>query len=203
MEKTIVFLDYANINAGARGVTGFSYANLLDYLSEGRFLVEAYAYVPIDPRNEHGRDAAMEQLWSDGFMVTSKVGTVAGNSYKCDFDVEMTMDLMRAAHIARPDIIVLCSGDIDFLPVVHELRRMGIRVEGASFERCASRRLVAQCSGFISLDQWLASQDEEGEMGQAVASDSIPHEEGDANSNLLPNYPQITPLISSPISPIE
>ncbi|NTW98394.1 MAG: NYN domain-containing protein [Geobacteraceae bacterium] len=160
MERIALFLDYANINAAGPSQMGLNYRELLDYLSEGRFLIESYAYVPVDPRNEHGRDGAIEQLWADGFMVNSKVGSVAGDTYKCDFDVEITMDLMRTAHLMRPDIVVLCSGDADFLPVVHELRRLGVRVEIASFERSASRKLTAQSSGFISLDQWLTRHNE-------------------------------------------
>lgn len=159
MEKISVFLDYANINSGTFSQNGFDYGALLGYLAEGRSLVEAYAYVPIDPRNEHGRDFVMERLWTDGFIVSSKVGSIVGDGYKCDFDVEMTMDLMRVAHAARPDIVVLCSGDGDFLPVVHELRRTGIRVEIASWVRSASRRLTTQASSFINLDNWLADQE--------------------------------------------
>lgn len=154
MERIVVFLDYANINAASQGVISLQYEELLTYLAEGRFLVEAYAYVPIDPRNEHGRDRKIAQLWEHGYMVTTKIGTIAGESYKCDFDVEITIDLMRAAHTVRPDIVVLCSGDSDFLPVVHELRKMGIRVETASFRHSASRLLVSQSSGFIDLDAW-------------------------------------------------
>lgn len=43
---------------------------------------------------------------------------MAGDTYKCDFDVEITLDLMRTAEIVKPDIIVLLSGDKDFVPVM-------------------------------------------------------------------------------------
>ena len=160
MERVIVFLDFANIDSAARACGRMDdYHSLLTYLSEGRFLQEAFAYVPIDPRNEHGMDYRIERLWASGFMVLSKIGTVAGCSYKCNFDVEMTVDIMRLAHKARPDIMVLCTGDRDFLPVVHELRHIGIRVEVASFEHCISRNMASQASGFISLDSFMAEED--------------------------------------------
>ena len=57
MEKIIVFNDYANTQRGFRnfGIRP-DFADVLDYLAEGRFLVEAHAYLPIDPRHPHGRD---------------------------------------------------------------------------------------------------------------------------------------------------
>lgn len=82
----------------------------------------------------------------------SKIGTPAGDNYKCDFDVEITLDLMRAAEIAKPDIVVLMSGDKDFVPVMLELRKRGIRVEVAAFpEINAAREMMLKASGFIDL----------------------------------------------------
>lgn len=163
MEKIIVFNDYANSQRGFQGF-GFQpdFGEVLDYLSDGRFLVEAHAYVPIDPRNPHGKDREIEDLWRCGYMVHSKVGMPAGDTYKCDFDVEITMDLMRAAEIARPDIVVLISGDKDFIPVILELRKRGIRVEVAAFpEINAAREVMLKASGFIDLGEYVGYQPEQ------------------------------------------
>ena len=153
LEKVLVFHDFANINRSAadQGID-LDHGHLLDYLGEGRFLADAHCYVPIDPRNPHVRDREIDTLWGQGYFVHTKVGTHAGESYKCNFDVELTMDLIRLAHGIRPDIIVLASGDGDFVPVVLELRRMGIRVEVASFPRSTARQLQLCCSGYIDLD---------------------------------------------------
>ncbi len=156
MEKLVVFNDYANVEA-AYQQQGQATDNrdLLHYLSEGRFLVEAHAFVPIDPRNPHGRDQAIEDLWSQGYLVHSKLGAIAGENYRCDFDVEITLELMRTAEIVKPDIIVLMSGDKDFIPVIIELRRRGIRVEVAAFPGVnAALESVMKCSGFIDLHRY-------------------------------------------------
>ena len=157
MPNVIVFMDYANINASARNAgVDVDYGALLDYLAtpeEGRCLQEAYAYVPIDPRQDHAMDCEIQQLWDQGFIVKSKVGIIAGNTYKCDFDVEMTLDMVRASFDMRPDLIVLVSGDSDFVPVVLELRNKGIRVEVAAFGNSMSGLLRHRCSGYISLDE--------------------------------------------------
>lgn len=160
-ERVLVFLDFANINAGA-GTFGFvDYGAMLEYLAEGRFLVEAYAYVPIDPRRPEARRGLIRNLQKSGWMVNQKMGKIAGDGYKSNVDVEMCIDIMRSAQQIKPDIMVLCSGDGDFVPVIRELRRMGVRAEVASFECSADATLRCEASGFISLDVWREDSDQE------------------------------------------
>lgn len=165
-EKVIFFLDYANINRAAREKRyQLDYQDLLHYVGEHRFLVEAYCYVPINPRNEHRRDAEIENLWQSGYIVTTKLGSIAGGTYKCNFDVEITMDVLKAVYQVKPDIIVLASGDADFSPLVQEVRKSGIRVEVAAFDETAGADLLLKCSGFINLtvyyESYVAAQESE------------------------------------------
>lgn len=157
MERIVIFNDFANTNAAFQSCNIVpDYSDILAYLSDGRFLVEAHAYFPIDPRNPHGKDHQIENLWKGGWLVHTKVGAIAGDTYKCDFDVEITLDLMRTAEIVKPDIIVLLSGDKDFVPVMLELRQRGIRVEVAAFPgKNAAREVMLKASGFIDLDAYL------------------------------------------------
>ena len=176
MEKLVVFNDYANTNAAFRNQgTVPDYHDLLNYLSEGRFLVEAHAFVPIDPRNPHARDQSIESLWEQGYLVHSKVGAIAGDSYKCDFDVEITLALMRTAEVVKPEIIVLISGDKDFVPVILELRERGIRVEVAAFPGInAANEIRLKASGFIDLAVYLQER-----ADQAVAFEEMAAEADD------------------------
>lgn len=153
MERIVLFNDYANTNAAFQGCNlQPDFRDLADYLSEGRFLVEAHAYVPIDPRNPRARERDVDHLWNSGWLVHTKLGSIAGDTYKCDLDVEITLDLMRTAEIVKPDIIVLLSGDKDFVPVILELRKRGIRVEVAAFPSVnAAREVSLKASGFIDL----------------------------------------------------
>lgn len=143
MESVSVFLDYANINRAARD-NGFEldYKHLLAYLCEGRFLIDAHCYVPLDPRSVHRLDGTIQDLWESGYIVNTKIGGISGSSYKCNFDIEMTMDVLRVAYHVKPAIIILATGDVDFVPLLLELRRGGIRVEVASFEQSAARDMV-------------------------------------------------------------
>lgn len=190
MEKIVVFNDFANTQSAfaARGATP-DYTDLLDYLGEDRFLVEAQAYVPIDPRNPDGRKRTIESLWRQGWMVHSKVGAFAGETYKCDFDVEITLDLMRTAEIVRPDIVVLLSGDKDFVPVILELRRRGIRVEVAGFARGnAASEVILKASGFIDLDRYL---EERSVAASTAEGDPWPEEDAEDDAGISAANPDL------------
>jgi uncharacterized LabA/DUF88 family protein len=163
-EKVVFFLDYANINRAAREKRyRMDYAHLLHYVGEQRFLVEAYCYVPINPRNEHRLDGEIEELWRSGYIVNTKLGTIAGGTYKCNFDVEIAMDVLRVVYQVKPDILVLATGDSDFIPLIQEVRRAGVRVEVAAFVETAGTDILLKSSGFINLavyyDNYLAAQD--------------------------------------------
>ena len=165
-EKVVFFLDYANINRAATEKRyRLDYHDLLDYVSEGRFLLDAHCYVPINPRNEHRSDGVIEELWRSGYIVTTKMGTIAGGTYKCNFDVEITMDMLKAMYQVKPDIMVLASGDADFVSLILEVRKSGMRVEVAAFEETAGADIRSKCSGFIDLavyyEDYLAAQNGE------------------------------------------
>src|SRR5438132_3457209 len=139
-EKVVFFLDYANINRAAREKRyRLDYCDLLQYVGEERFLIDAHCYVPINPRNEHRLDREIEELWRSGYMVTTKMGTVAGGTYKCNFDVEITMDMLKVVYQVKPDIIVLATGDSDFVSLIQEVRKSGVRVEVAALDRKSTR----------------------------------------------------------------
>ena len=175
-EKVVFFLDYANVNRAAREKRyRLDYHNLLQYVSEGRFFIDAHCYVPINPRNEHRLDAEIEELWRSGYIVTTKLGTIAGGTYKCNFDVEITMDMLRAMYQVKPDIIVLASGDSDFVSLIQEMRKSGVRVEVAAFEETAGPDIQLKCSGFIDLavyyEDFLAEQN--GERSESRAEEQF------------------------------
>src|SRR6266702_1467858 len=169
-ETVVFFLDYANINRAAREKRyRLDYYHLLQYVGEERFLIDAHCYVPINPRNEHRLDGDIEELWRSGYIVNTKRGTIAGGTYKCNFDVEITMDMLKVVYQVKPDIIVLATGDSDFIPLIQEVRKAGVRVEVAAFEETAGTDIRRKCSGFINLavyyEGYLAAQNGEQDEG--------------------------------------
>lgn len=153
LKKTLLFVDFANINRSAKDNNiQLDYAHMKDYLSNGRELLDAYCYMPIDPYNEHKHDGDMERLQSAGYFLTTKKGAARGDTYKCNMDIEITIDMIKTAHIVKPEVVILASGDGDFIAVVEELRKMGIRVEVAAFNSTMSKQLRLRASGFIGLE---------------------------------------------------
>jgi len=185
-EKVVFFLDYANINRAAREKSyRLDYHDLLQYVGENRFLIDAHCYVPINPRSEHRLDGDIEELWRSGYIVTTKRGSVAGETYKCNFDVEITMDMLKVVYQVKPDIIVLATGDADFVTLIQEVRKSGVRVEVAAFPETAGKDILLKCSGFIDLDVYYEGyladqQDDAGEDGmEEQYNDLIQAQEGD------------------------
>src|SRR5260370_159307 len=89
-------------------------------------------------------------------------------TYQCNFDVEITMDVLQVVYQVKPDIIVLATGDSDFVALIQEVRKSGVRVEVAAFEETAGTDMMSKCSGFIDLavyyEGYLAAQN--GEQGE-------------------------------------
>lgn len=168
MDRIIVFVDCASLRAASEHAgLGIDTAALVGYLAdpnEGRMLVEAFAYLAIDPRHEREGDIALDELWSAGLLVRHKVGTIVGDTYACDLAVEIALDMARAAYEMSPDVVVVATADDRLIPAVMTLRGKGIRVEVASFSSQASRMLRQRCSGFIDLEA-LASEGEPAEGG--------------------------------------
>lgn len=157
-EKVIFFVDYAAINRAARE-KGYrlDYYDLLQYIGENRFLIDAHCYVPINPRNEHRLDGEIEELWRSGYIVTTKQGTIVGRTYLCNFAVEITMDIYKVVHQIKPDIIVLATSNPDFVSLIQEVRKSGIRIEVASFEEATLTDMQLKCSCFINLTMYYES----------------------------------------------
>jgi uncharacterized LabA/DUF88 family protein len=158
-QRVAVFVDFANVNrASSDAGILLEYDDLLQYLAADRHLVEAIAYVPIDPHSPAARDAECENLWLSGYFVKTKLGKPAGDTFKCNVDVEMTIDMLNAALVMEIDTAVIVSGDGDFVPVIEYLRGRGIRAEVCGFHSNTAREMILKSSGYIDLDHYLAER---------------------------------------------
>ncbi len=190
-EKVVFFLDYANISRAVREKRyRLNYHDLLHYVGEDRFLIDAYCYVPINPRNEHRLDRDIEELWRAGYIVNTKMGSIAGGTYRCNFDVEITMDIVKVVYQMKPDIIVVATSNADFVSLLQDVRKSGVRVEVAAFEETLSAEFLLKCSGFIDLavyyEEYLAIQksEQEKENVEELYKDLIQSQESDLHTAL-------------------
>lgn len=177
-ERVAVFIDYHNtLHALRRVGRQIDLVALRDYLAEGRHMVEAFLYIashPVPDRQEADQ-ATLHRLREHGFLIRSRAGQLLPNGrLKCDFDLEMALDVQEFVARARPDIVVLVSGDGDFTPLAQRLRLQGVRVEVASAPGSVSAALRAMANGFVDLTR----------IGQAV--DHLPIPEADPAADVEP-----------------
>jgi uncharacterized LabA/DUF88 family protein len=157
--KCSVFLDHESLNICTlkRGLN-VDYYYLRYYLAdenEGRIPQEFFCYIAVDPRKEHAKDADVRRIEDDGWLVKCKRGVPAADgSYKCGMSVDMAIDIISFAIEARPDIVILVTGNQEFAAVARKLREHGIRCEVAAFPENVSQSLINSASSFINLERY-------------------------------------------------
>lgn len=156
MQRLVFLIDFPNIDRAARNQgMALDYGDLAEYLSEGRYLQHAVAFVPVDPRAPNRADADIRHLREAGYFVRTKQGTVVGDTFRCNMDVDLALDAIQLAINLNPDTVIIGSGDADFMPVVDTLRQRGIRVEVAAFRAAAAQLMREHASGFVDLDVYV------------------------------------------------
>ncbi len=163
MERIAIFLDLANLEQAFRRLGAkIDYLGLRDYLAEGRVLVETYAYLPINPFHPESKQHFADFLQRNAFLIRSKLGKPRPDDrWKCNFDVEIAVDILRCIQHCRIDIVIIGSGDGDMLPICEELRLRGVRCEIAGTNESAADELLAGASGYIDLGTLIREQREE------------------------------------------
>jgi uncharacterized LabA/DUF88 family protein len=73
-----------------------------------------------------------------------------GGLKKADWDVGIVIDAVRVS--PNCDVICLCSGDGDFIPLVEYLKNQGKRVEVLAFGHSSSAKLKEAADEFLDLE---------------------------------------------------
>lgn len=160
--RVLVVVDEANARSSAREFNRkLDWIKLRDYLAdknENRDLIEMVIYVGLPPAMHEWQEQRRRQEnflhWArtNGFLVVTKNGSPADDGkYKANVDVLMAIDTMDFAAEAKPDIVVLVTGDSDFAHLASKLRRRGIRVEVASVQQNLGTELKAAANEVIDL----------------------------------------------------
>lgn len=152
-QRVGVFVDVSNMYHSARHLydARVNFGTILREAVGGRQLIRAIAYV-ISADIEQEKDF-FEALRLSGFEVKQKeLQVFAGGAKKGDWDVGITIDAVTLAQ--RLDVVILVSGDGDFLPLVEYLRRnTGCKVEIIAFGKSASKKLIEEADEFVNLDK--------------------------------------------------
>ena len=149
-QRVGVFVDVQNMYYSAKNLYDrhVNFANVLKDAVSSRRLIRATAYTVKAqlPDERH----FFEALKAQGFEVKSKdLQIFPGGVKKGDWDVGISVDAIKISR--QLDVVVLVTGDGDFLPLVEYLQYHGLLVEVLAFGRTASSRLVDRVDDFIDL----------------------------------------------------
>lgn len=147
-----VFVDVQNLYYSARALyqQKVNFEAVLKEAVGNRTLIRAIAYVV--KTEEFKEKTFFEALERIGYEIKAKdLQIFYGGAKKADWDIGLAMDAIELA--SKLDVIVLVSGDGDYIPLVQHLRRaFGCKVEGMAFGRSCSSKLKEEMDVFTDLD---------------------------------------------------
>ncbi len=150
-QRVGVLVDISNMYHSAKNLYGqkVNFKEILTRAVADRKLIRATAYaIRTENKEELPFTEALEQV---GFEVKMKdLQIFAGGAKKADWDVGIAIDAIKLAD--KLDVIILVSGDGDYLPLVSYLQNnKGCLVEIVAFRKTCSSRLVEEADDFIDL----------------------------------------------------
>ncbi len=151
-QRVAVFVDVQNLYHSARAIyqKRVNFKDLLETAVGDRQLIRAFAYVVSTKTGEE--KPFFEALTKLGIEIRSKeLQEYYGGMKKADWDVGIAIDAIKTADIV--DVIVLASGDGDYIPLVEYLKNHGRRVEVMAFGKSTSSKLKEIADDFIDLDE--------------------------------------------------
>ena len=151
-QRVGVFVDVQNMYYSAKNLfdAKVNFAQILKPAVGNRSLIRAIAYViKADVREERNFFDALEKI---GYEVKAKdLQIFAGGAKKGDWDIGLAMDSIELA--PKLDVIVIVSGDGDYVPLVNHLRHaLGCRIEVIAFGKSCAASLKEACDSFIDMD---------------------------------------------------
>lgn len=166
-QRVGIFVDVQNLYHSARNLYRgrVNYEELIRNLTGNRQLIRAMAYVVksegiVDIPATRPGAATEESAERSFFGALEKAGLElrmkdlqvwADGAKKADWDVGMAVDAIRMSSFL--DVIILVTGDGDFLPLIDYLKwGAGRVVEVAAFKRSASAKLQEAADRFVGIE---------------------------------------------------
>lgn len=157
-QRVALFVDSQNLFYAARDVAGrnVDYEQLLAIAVRGRRLQAATAYV-VEREGESTAYGFVARLSTIGYRVRRRHVRVhradehGRTVLEGDWDMSIAADIVRA--IDHVDVIVLASGDGDFVPILELVQQRGRRVEAIAFKEAAANALIDLVDRFVHLGE--------------------------------------------------
>lgn len=149
-QRVGVFIDTQNMYYSGRHVHGqkVNFGNIVEDAVGGRRLIRAIAYVVrTKTAEERPFFDALEKVGIE--LREKELMEYASGVKKADWDVGLAVDAIRM--IDMLDVVVLASGDGDFIPLVEYLKSRGRIVEVMAFRETTSSKLVEAADDYTNL----------------------------------------------------
>lgn len=148
-----IFVDVQNIFYAAKPFNArLDFEKLLELSVGKRRLIRAIAYVVQSPDVDQSNFISMLQQKSYEVKIKD-LRQRSDGSAKGDWDMGMAIDIMR--FVDKLDVVVLVSGDGDFVPLVDLVKTLGPRVEVISFTYNTARDLINSADEHIPIEEAL------------------------------------------------
>lgn len=151
-QRVGVFVDVANMYHSAKNLyqANVNFAKILEEAVANRQLIRAIAYVIRSKSKEE--QTFFEALDRQGFEVKMKdLQIFPGGIKKADWDVGIAIDMIKMSGML--DVLVLVSGDGDYVPAIEYIQYHGRLVEVMAFSETASVKLMEVADEFIDLSK--------------------------------------------------
>ncbi len=150
-QRVGILVDVSNMYHSAKNLYSrkVNFKEILSKAVADRKLIRATAYAI---KTENQDEAPfIEALAQQGFEVKMKdLQIFAGGAKKGDWDVGIAIDAIKLAD--KLDVIVIVSGDGDYLPLVSYLQNnKGCLVEIMAFRKTCSSKLIEEADDFTDL----------------------------------------------------
>jgi len=151
-QRVGVFIDVQNLYYSAKNLfqAKVDFGKVLKEAVGPRKLIRAITYVIQAQLPEEKK--FFTALDAQGFEVKMKdLQVFITGDKKGDWDVGLTIDMIKAA--PQLDVIVLVTGDGDYIPAIQYLQYHGIQVEVIAFGETTSSRLKEAVDNFTDLSE--------------------------------------------------
>lgn len=151
-QRVGVFVDTQNMYHSARNLYNgrVNFKEILKEATANRKLITAIVYVITSPTKEEA--SFFDAMEKSGFKIKTKdLQIFPGGTKKADWDVGLAMDTIKLSE--RLDVVVLVSGDGDYVPLVEYLQNHGLQVEVIAFGESSSKNLREIADDFIDLSK--------------------------------------------------
>lgn len=149
-QRVAILIDTQNMYHSAKHIHGarLAFGKAVDMIAAGRPIIRAIAYVAKSKTGEE--QTFFEALQGAGIELKIKdVQEFASGAKKADWDVGMAVDAVKLGE--KVDVIVLLTGDGDFVPLVEYLHGRGVIVEVAAFAESTNAQLKVVADRFIDI----------------------------------------------------